>query len=511
MGEPQHPRRLRKLPFGIQLDKWRSSPPVVERKVSRTSPVVYATGDERDPLMLGTTATTAWRIQDSGAGGIEPAWEYLHEPEQDLRKRETQKAAAQPRIDIPDALPSPLLQRDGGAQSPVRSVISSNLSSPRRSVASPARPAAKLLNIMAASKMKIRGQSSPLPGSTSLPKKEKSDVEFCKARMIELLHNPRNILAHGFNETDAKTLGLVCQHLRLEKGEVFAPAGTPCEHVAMILDGKLTAYHRKHCMDTYEAGTHVGTQCHTADDSVFTMSLMAEEDTFLALLPSQKLLSYIQDLEPAREELIMNYCFEVLFTANLELNHQCEVFDQAALLQNAYRGHIARRSFWRIRDRLESPSANVIMRAWRGHRARRWLWITAPKCAIKIQCAYRRRLASSRFQSLLELQDERLIQSVMRNDDTQKVEDNAMSIGQNGSAISRTESENQAQGGHDRLTALKRWLKAVLTRCFGRWRKWIQVLNGKMDMGQSAIKHLLHGEVYSCFRRWSVLLASYGE
>ena len=512
MHDPHDPHLLaakprRPLPFGIRLDKWRSSPAHVDAGGGS-----MLCENERDPLMLGTTmgvgcaGTAAWRRQDSGAVDIDPDWDCLHEPEQDRNKQETHKHK---RLNIigPDTVPSPLLKRDGGSRSPVRSVTSRSVTSPTRSVASPTkRPA--LLNIMAARRMKCKGGSlTPLPVSLPLPKKEKSDTEWCMRKMIELLDNPKNMLSHGFNETDAKTIGLVCQHLRLEQGEIFAPAGTPCEHVAIILAGKLAAYHRTHLMETHEAGTHVGTQCLTADDSSFTMTLIAEEDTFVALLPAQKLLSYIQDLEPAREEQIMNYCFEVLFTANLESNHQCEVFDSAALIQNCYRGHVARKNFWRIRDRLESPSANVIIRVWRGHRARRWLWIIVPKSVLTIQCAYRRRLASSRLSNLQEQRDERLMRSAMRRHDSHPAEDIGINVGES----APPESEQGEPQGHDRLTALKRWMKAALARCFGRWRTWILVLNGKLEMGQSAIKQMMHGGMYACFRGWAALLASYGE
>ena len=61
-----------------------------------------------------------------------------------------------------------------------------------------------------------------------------------------------------------------------------------------------------------------------------------------------------------REEQMMNFCFETLFSENLDLEHKRHVFDAASLAQNAYRAHLARRELSRVRDILEGPSATVI-------------------------------------------------------------------------------------------------------------------------------------------------------
>jgi hypothetical protein len=92
------------------------------------------------------------------------------------------------------------------------------------------------------------------------------------------------------------------------------------------------------------------------------------------LLPYRKMLKYIQDLPVEREEAAMNFCFDVLILRNLESVHKRSVFDAAAKVQNSFRVHLARREFWRLRNRLQAPAANVIIKVWRGHRARKWLW-----------------------------------------------------------------------------------------------------------------------------------------
>ena len=77
-------------------------------------------------------------------------------------------------------------------------------------------------------------------------------------------------------------------------------AGELCEHLVMVLEGMIVAYHRSTVMKTYEAGSLAGTQGLTADNAKFMFTLIAEEDSYLALLPHHRLLSYIQGLECAR-------------------------------------------------------------------------------------------------------------------------------------------------------------------------------------------------------------------
>ena len=61
------------------------------------------------------------------------------------------------------------------------------------------------------------------------------------------------------------------------------------------------------------------------------------------------------------------------------------------------------------------------------------------------------------------------------------------------------------------IATLKRWAMAKLTRCFMNWKKWILILHDKVQMGQSAIKNLVHGEVYSFFRKWVEIFEAYGD
>jgi len=224
-----------------------------------------------------------------------------------------------------------------------------------------------------ATKTKLKGVQKRADAPAA-HKKTKGDTEWVKDKFLELLTIPDNLLAHGFTEIDAKTLGLFSLHLRMEKGDVFATPGTPCQHVAMILEGRLAAYHHATLLATFGAGLHVGTMGLTAENSHYAITLVAEEDTFVALLPHQRILSYIQNLPVERQDKITKYCFEVLFASNLDLDHKREVLDAASVVQNSFRCHQARSEFWRIRNHREAPSANVITRVWRGHRARMWTW-----------------------------------------------------------------------------------------------------------------------------------------
>ena len=220
---------------------------------------------------------------------------------------------------------------------------------------------------------KASSSLSPHQHEDQALQKKKEDIEWVTNKMVEFLNHPENIMAHGMNETDAKILGKLCQHLRIGKAEIFVLADTPIEHVTTVLEGKLVAYHRKMKMETFGVGSHAGT-LGISEGAKYTFTLVAEEDTFVALLPYQKMLKYIQDLPVEREEVAMNFCFDVLILQNLESVHKRSVFDAAVKVQNSFRVHLARREFWRLRNRLQAPAANVIIKVWRGHRARKWLW-----------------------------------------------------------------------------------------------------------------------------------------
>ena len=347
---PEPPAQRRPLPFGLRIDKWRSFPqpglhaPISTRYGRSITSCTKVVGDiqpdgERDPLALGAGP---WRIQD-----LEESTAHAISAADDV-------------------------QSIRGLQSPLSRASCTSISSPMMP-GSPKKSA--VLAITMASKM-LHGKryGKRVTDENPVVKKDKSDTEWVMERMLELMNNLDNILAHGFNDTDTKMLALFSQHLKVKQGDVFANAGDPCAYVAMILEGRLAAYHKKTRMDTHEAGSHVGTMGLTADNTTYTFTLIAEEDTFLAMLPHQKLLAYINDLAFEREEEIMTYCFEVLFVKNLEMNHKREVFEAATVMQNSFRAHIARREFWRIRNHLEAPSAKIIQRIWRGHRMRKWLW-----------------------------------------------------------------------------------------------------------------------------------------
>ena len=351
------PAERRPLPFGLRLDKWRAGPRQPpdgpgQAQFRRAGRAGRGSGPRAvpEPLDLGIVSTPpapgSGEESESGASSLPAAL-------------------------APGASPG---KRGGDWAGMLADKSPKRTATPPLASPSPNKKSA-VLNLMVAAKMKgISNRLRSAADDAPPIKKEKSDTEWVIEQMVKLLDRPDNIFAHGFNETDAKMMGLVCTHLRVPAGETFAAAGDACEHVAMVLKGSLAAYHHNAHMDTYEVGSHIGTMGLTAEHTKYVFTIVAQEDVFMALLPHAKFLNYINDLETEREEQIMNYCFEVLFVANLEAVHKCEVYDSARLVQNSFRAHLARREFWSIRQHLEALPANVIQRVWRGHRARKWLW-----------------------------------------------------------------------------------------------------------------------------------------
>ena len=349
------PAARRPLPFGLRLDKWRAGPrqPPDEPGQARfRRGLTLRAGRGGGPLPVPEPL-------DLGAISAPPA----------PGLGEESKSGASPRPAAPASSTAPG-KKGRGAGTPAKSPKRT----PTPPLASPSPKKSAVLSLMVASKMKGLAKHSRSAAEDAPPMKKKSDTEWVIEQMLKLLHRPDNIFAHGFNETDAKMMGLVCTHLQVPAGETFAAAGDACEHVALVLRGSLAAYHHDAHMDTYEVGSHIGTMGLTAEHPLYTFTLVAQDDVFLALLPHAKFLGYINDLETEREEQIMKYCFEVLFVANLEAAHKCEVYDSARVVQNSFRAHRARREFWSIRQHLEATPASVIQRVWRGHRARMWLW-----------------------------------------------------------------------------------------------------------------------------------------
>jgi len=353
--EEHTPAQRPPLPFGIRLDKWRIEPkepahaPMVSsaRRPARAGLTAYKTQPQVETRLPYTISDDGHR--DPLALGAGP-WPFSPpSAATSLFKQLTL-------IVLDDRRPP---EPSNGAEV----AIPSATKLPQKKQA--------VLGLLTVSKLKGMRKRADAPAAH---KKTKGDTEWVKDRFIELLTIPDNLLAHGFTEIDAKTLGLYSLHLRIEKGDVFATPGTPCQHVAMILEGRLAAYHHATLLATFGAGSHVGTMGLTAENCHYAITLVAEEDTFVALLPHQRILSYIQDLPVERQDKITKYCFEVLFASNLDLDHKREVLDAASVVQNSFRCHRARSEFWRIRNHREAPSANVITRVWRGHRARMWTW-----------------------------------------------------------------------------------------------------------------------------------------
>jgi len=350
VGEDR-PAERRPLPFGLRLDKWRVVPqqPAVPhggaflrvRASTDIGSAVCAVPQSQPVQLVGEATSSCLSVEPGSAA----------EKEAELGKL-TLKSPI--RTSTPG---SPVVKRTSTPETPaVR----------KNSLVRTLAMAAKMKGIAG----RIRSASENAPKI----KKERRDTIWVIEEMVKLRDVPSNLFANGFNEIDARVMGLVCTHLRVPEGETFAEAGDACEHVAIVLQGTLAAYHHKTQMESYEAGAQIGAMSLTSENTKYTFTIVAQDEVFLALLPRAKLLAYIQDLEVDRAERIMNYCFTVLLAASLEAEHKCEVYNCARVVQNSFRAHRARREFWSIRQHLQATPANIIKKVWRGHRARKWLW-----------------------------------------------------------------------------------------------------------------------------------------
>ena len=329
------------LPFGLRLDKWRVVPQQPAVPHGGAFLRVRASTDIGSAVVLGETKSCL---------PVEPG------------------SAAEKKAELgKSTLKSPIRSSTPG------SPVVKRTSTPDQR--SPSRRLSLVRTLTMATKLKgMAGRARSASEIAPKTKKERTDTEWIIEEMVKLRDVPGNLFANGFNEIDARVMGLVCTHLRVPAGATFADAGDACEHVAMVLQGTLGAYHHKAQMETYEAGAQIGAKSLTSENTKYTFTIVAHDEVFLALLPHAKLLAYIQDLEVERAERIMNFCFQVLLTASLEEEHKCEVYNCARVVQNSFRAHCARREFWSIRQHLQATPANIIQKVWRGHRARKWLW-----------------------------------------------------------------------------------------------------------------------------------------
>jgi CRP-like cAMP-binding protein len=347
VGEDR-PAERRPLPFGLRLDKWRVVPqqPAVPHegaflRVRASTDIAVCAGSQAQPVQLAGETTSCLPVEPGSAA----------EKEAELG-RPTLKSPI--RTSTPG---SPVVKRTSTPETPA------------------VRKSSLVRTLAMAAKMKgIAGRARSASENAPKIRKERRDTTWVIEEMVKLRDVPGNLLANGFNEMDARVMGLVCTHLRVPEGETFAEAGDACEHVAIVLQGTLAAYHHKTQMESYEAGAQIGAMSLTSENTKYTFTIVAQDEVFLALLPRTKLLAYIQDLEVDRAERIMNYCFTVLLAASLEAEHKCEAYNCARVVQNSFRVHRARREFWSIRQHLQATPANIIKKVWRGHRARKWLW-----------------------------------------------------------------------------------------------------------------------------------------
>ena len=91
-------------------------------------------------------------------------------------------------------------------------------------------------------------------------------------------------------------------------------------------------------------------------------------------------------------------------------------------------------------------------------------------------------------------------------------EERLLSMGaHSGHTAQRVASGVEPPVPNERLKALKRWREASLLRCFAQWKTYLMILHDKVQLGKSAVKNLVYGELYTCFRKWADILAAYGD
>ena len=355
----------RPLPFGLRLDKWRAA----RQGLPNTQVSIFKeTVEHNKDSFAGNFAcrelgSADWRTQDDTLNG------QLFEAAPDAR----------PVMNIVSS-DSLAPQRPTPIQTSEASSVASPLSSipsPRKSMPSPTKkPASVLMTMMATNKLKGAVKKMKVVASLASAAKEASskiDRAYCQDKLIEFLNYPGSLMAHGFSETDAKTLAIFSQTVRLSRGDVLVEAGAPCEHMMMILDGRLIGYHSKIPMGTFEVGSHIGTHGLMSGNSKHVLTFVADEDSMVVLLPHHRMLSYIKDVDDKRGERILKYYLEELYTKHLELEHEIEMYNSAVVVQNNFRVHVCRSKFWSIRDAGKAPASNIISKVWRGHHTRKWL------------------------------------------------------------------------------------------------------------------------------------------
>ena len=133
--------------------------------------------------------------------------------------------------------------------------------------------------------------------------------------------------------------------------------------------------------------------------------------------------------------------------------------------------------------------------------------VTSRKCATMIQCAFRCRLASRRFQKEKASQKEKAIaEERLLRTALQETHD-----ANHGSSVQRTVSGDGPPVPNDRLRVLKRWRGASLLRCFTQWKTFLMILHERRQRGKSMVKSLMFGMLYTYFGGWRQVLAVYGD
>ena len=135
--------------------------------------------------------------------------------------------------------------------------------------------------------------------------------------------------------------------------------------------------------------------------------------------------------------------------------------------------------------------------------------VTAQESAGIIQCAYRCSLAVRHLRKNQERHDGKPMRARMQNIERTSTPQQSLNDVQPVEEFQGPELDDQTDP--QRIQALRRWAQASLTRSFKRWRVYIEILHDKVQIGQSALKNLMHGDLFQYFRQWADILAAYGD